>query len=126
MSDESPVLEVRVALTVDDYDKAFAFWHEALGLPVSHAFGEGDARGVVLDAGRATIEILSAAQAEVGRSGSKSGEACARRSGSPSKSPIRPAPPEGSRRPAPSGSRTSSKPHGATAMFAWKVPTGCS
>jgi lactoylglutathione lyase len=64
MSDNSPVFEVRVALTVDDYDKAFAFWHEALGLPVSHAFGEGDARGVVLDAGRATIEILSAGQAE--------------------------------------------------------------
>ena len=64
MSDESPVFEVRVALTVDDYDKAYAFWHEALGLPVSHAFGEGDARGVVFTAGRATIEILSAAQAE--------------------------------------------------------------
>jgi len=64
MSDESPVFELRLALTVEDYDKAFAFWHEALGLPVSHAFGDGDARGVVLDAGRATIEILSKAQAE--------------------------------------------------------------
>jgi catechol 2,3-dioxygenase-like lactoylglutathione lyase family enzyme len=64
MSDESPVFEVRVAITVEDYDKAFAFWHQALGLPVSHAFGEGDARGVVLDAGRATIEILSSAQAD--------------------------------------------------------------
>jgi hypothetical protein len=63
MSDESPVFELRLALTVEDYDRAFAFWHEALGLPVSHAFGEGDARGVVLNAGRATVEILSTAQA---------------------------------------------------------------
>lgn len=65
MPSESPVLELRLALTVDDYDKAVAFWHDALGLPVDHAFGEGDERGVVLDAGKATIEILSRRQAEL-------------------------------------------------------------
>jgi catechol 2,3-dioxygenase-like lactoylglutathione lyase family enzyme len=64
MSDQSPVFELRVALTVDDYDQAFAFWHEALGLPVSASWGEGDGRGAVLAAGRARIEILSTAQGE--------------------------------------------------------------
>jgi len=59
MSDEGPVFELRLALTVDDFDKAFAFWREALGLPVSHAWGKGDARGAVLTAGRATVELLA-------------------------------------------------------------------
>src|SRR4051812_13348914 len=64
MSDENPVFELRLALTVDDYEKAIAFWHDALGLPVSRAWGEGDGRGAVLAAGRATVEILSSAAAE--------------------------------------------------------------
>jgi len=52
ISDQGPVFELRVALTVDDFDNAFAFWDEALGLPVSHAWDEGDARGAVLMAGK--------------------------------------------------------------------------
>jgi predicted enzyme related to lactoylglutathione lyase len=73
MSEESPVSELRLALTVDDYDKAMAFWHQALGLPVSQSWGEGKARGAVLAAGKATIELLASDAAanadlvEVGR-----------------------------------------------------------
>lgn len=74
MSDQGPVFELRLALAVDDYDKAFAFWHEALGLPVSYSWGEGDGRGSVLMAGKATVELLAPAaaagadQAEIGQS----------------------------------------------------------
>lgn len=59
-----PILELRVALTVDDLDRALALWRDALGLHLSHAWGEGEARGAVLEASaRATIELLSLAEA---------------------------------------------------------------
>lgn len=60
MSIESPVRELRVALTVDDYEQALAFYRDALGLPVVDDWGNG----AVLDAGRATLEVLSPQAAE--------------------------------------------------------------
>lgn len=60
-----PVLELRVALTVDDLDRALAFWRDALGLHLSHAWGEGESRGAVLEASaKATIELLSRTESE--------------------------------------------------------------
>jgi lactoylglutathione lyase len=64
MSDSSPVLELRLAITVSDYAAALRFWRDALGLPMVREFGDGDARGGILDAGRATIEIVTQAQAD--------------------------------------------------------------
>jgi lactoylglutathione lyase len=69
----SPVRELRLVLTVDDFDAALHFYRDALGLPQEEAFESGEARGVVLAAGRATIELFNSAQAamiddlEVGR-----------------------------------------------------------
>jgi tRNA(Arg) A34 adenosine deaminase TadA/catechol 2,3-dioxygenase-like lactoylglutathione lyase family enzyme len=60
-----PVRELRTAVTVDEYDRVLAFYRDTLGLPVIEAWEDGDARGVILDAGRATLELLSAAQAEL-------------------------------------------------------------
>ena len=60
-----PVLELRTAVTVDEYDRVLAFYRDTLGLPVIEAWEDGDARGVILDAGRATLELLSEAQAEL-------------------------------------------------------------
>jgi lactoylglutathione lyase len=60
-----PVQELRTAVTVEDYDGVLAFYRDALGLPVIEAWEDGDARGVILDAGRATLELLSVAQAEL-------------------------------------------------------------
>lgn len=68
-----PVVELRVALTVDDLDAALSFYRDALGLPVLEAFTTGDASGAILAAGRGTIELINRAQAaliddvEVGR-----------------------------------------------------------
>ena len=60
-----PVHELRTALTVEDYESVLVFYRDALGLPVIEAWEEGDARGVILDAGRATLELLSEAQADL-------------------------------------------------------------
>jgi lactoylglutathione lyase len=62
---ESPVRELRLALTVDDYERALAFYRDVLGLPVLESWGEPEGSGAVLDAGRATLELLSVAQAEL-------------------------------------------------------------
>ena len=62
---ESPVRELRVALTVDNYEEAVAFYRDALGLPVVFSWDEPTGSGAVLDAGRATIELISTAQADL-------------------------------------------------------------
>lgn len=69
-----PVRQLRLVVEAEDYEAAVAFFRDALGLPEQAAFsGEGDARVVILDAGRATLEIANPAQkrmideVEVGR-----------------------------------------------------------
>ena len=56
---QSPVSELRVALTVSDYDAALAFYRDALGLPVILDWDEPTGRGSVLAAGRATLELIT-------------------------------------------------------------------
>jgi lactoylglutathione lyase len=58
------VTELRVALTVQDFDKALAFYRDALGLEQLADWSSASGRVVVLDAGRATLELLDHAQAE--------------------------------------------------------------
>jgi lactoylglutathione lyase len=65
MSSESPVRELRVALTVADYHQALRFYRDALGLPVVEEWDNEGGAGAVLDAGRATLEVLSTTQAEL-------------------------------------------------------------
>ena len=64
MSSNSPVRETRIALAVEDYETALRFWRDALGLPVVEQWDGPSGRGAVLAAGRATIEVLSAEQAD--------------------------------------------------------------
>lgn len=65
MPGESPVRELRVALTVADYQEALRFYRDALGLPVVEEWDDPEGAGAVLDAGRATLEVLSTSQAEL-------------------------------------------------------------
>jgi catechol 2,3-dioxygenase-like lactoylglutathione lyase family enzyme len=58
------VEELRVALTVDDFDAAVAFYRDGLGLTVAESWDRPDGRGAILSAGRATLELLSHDQAE--------------------------------------------------------------
>jgi predicted enzyme related to lactoylglutathione lyase len=59
----APVRQLRLVIQADDFEAAVAFYRDALGLTEEAAFeGEGDARVMILDAGRATLEIANPAQ----------------------------------------------------------------
>jgi predicted enzyme related to lactoylglutathione lyase len=70
---QPPVRGLRVAVTADDYDRALAFYRDALGLEERAAFSSEAGRVTILDAGRATLELLDRKHAafvdevEVGR-----------------------------------------------------------
>src|SRR5687767_12461026 len=57
------VTELRVALTVDDFDAALALYRDALGLHEVADWTSESGRVVVLSAGRATLELFDEAQA---------------------------------------------------------------
>jgi lactoylglutathione lyase len=66
------VRELRICVTAEDYDEALRFYRDVLGLPELAAFVE-QGRVTILDAGRATLELLDPEHAayvdevEVGR-----------------------------------------------------------
>jgi lactoylglutathione lyase len=72
---ESPVRELRLALTVEDYAEALRFYRDVFGLPVIEEWANPTGSGAILGAGRATLELLSTDQTdlvdevEVGRRG---------------------------------------------------------
>jgi catechol 2,3-dioxygenase-like lactoylglutathione lyase family enzyme len=55
----SDVEELRLVLTVSDFEAAVELYRDALGLAELADWSEGDAKIVVLDAGRATVEVGS-------------------------------------------------------------------
>jgi lactoylglutathione lyase len=59
------VNELRVTLTVPDFDAALTFYRDALGLEEIADWSSDDGRVVVLGAGRATLELFDEAQAEM-------------------------------------------------------------
>lgn len=58
------VTELRVALTVQDFGQALAFYRDTLGLEQIADWSSETGRVIVLEAGRATLELLDDAQAE--------------------------------------------------------------
>ena len=68
-----PIHELRVAVTAADHDAAVAFYRDVAGLPQIADWSSADGKVVVLDGGRATLELIDEAQAryidtiEVGR-----------------------------------------------------------
>jgi len=73
-SDPTRVFQLRLVVEADDFEGALTFYRDVLGLTEQAAFeGDGDARVVILDAGRATLELANPAQkrmidaVEVGR-----------------------------------------------------------
>jgi methylmalonyl-CoA/ethylmalonyl-CoA epimerase len=57
------VRQLRVALTVDDFDRAVAFYRDALGLDQLADWSSEDGRVIVLEAGQATVELFDEVQA---------------------------------------------------------------
>jgi methylmalonyl-CoA/ethylmalonyl-CoA epimerase len=61
----SSVTELRVALTVPDFDQAVAFYRDALGLEQVADWSSEEGKVVLLEGGKATLELLDEAQAEL-------------------------------------------------------------
>ena len=57
-------MNLRVVLTVPDFDEAVAFYRDALGLEQLADWSGEDGRVILLDAGRATLELFDERQAE--------------------------------------------------------------
>jgi lactoylglutathione lyase len=61
---DHPVRELRVCVTAQDYAEAVTFYRDVLGLPVREAYSSPDGRVTILEAGRATLELLDERHAE--------------------------------------------------------------
>jgi methylmalonyl-CoA/ethylmalonyl-CoA epimerase len=57
-------VNLRVVLTVADFDEAVAFYRDALGLEQLADWSGEDGRVILLDAGQATLELFDEQQAE--------------------------------------------------------------
>ena len=57
-------MEMRVVLTVPDFDAALAFYRDALGFEQLADWSGEDGRVILLEAGRATLELFDERQAE--------------------------------------------------------------
>ena len=119
------VTELRVALTVEDFDQAVAFYRDALGLEQIADWSSATGRVVVLEAGRATLELFDNAQAE-SVDEIEAGAGCPARSGSRCRSRTALSWRSGWSRPGPNGSRSLSSRRGAIATPGSRRRTGCS
>ena len=59
-----PILELRVALTVRDYERSIKFYCDGLGIEPAAVWNNGQGRSLVLEMGNATLELFDEAQAE--------------------------------------------------------------
>jgi predicted enzyme related to lactoylglutathione lyase len=58
------VKELRLVVTAPDYDEAVAFYRDVLGLAERESYSSEDGRVMILEAGRATLEIADPNQAD--------------------------------------------------------------
>src|SRR3954463_14122993 len=67
------VKELRIILTVDNLDEIITFYRDVAGLPVSKEWNDDGGHGIILEAGKASIELIDKKDAatidqiEVGR-----------------------------------------------------------
>jgi uncharacterized glyoxalase superfamily protein PhnB len=67
MSTSNPsdsILELRVAITTDDYARLTKFYCEGLGIEPAALWNNGEGHALILDMGHATLEIFDEAQAD--------------------------------------------------------------
>ncbi len=65
-STRSTVHQLRVVVEADDFEAALSMYRDVLGLEELAAFeGDGDARVVILEAGRATLELANPSQVDM-------------------------------------------------------------
>src|SRR5689334_18372756 len=56
--------ELRVAVTTNDYDRLVKFYCIGLGLEPAQIWNNGEGKALILDMGRATLEIFDEEQAK--------------------------------------------------------------
>ena len=62
---DQPIHELRVALTTSNYERLVKFYCDGLGMEPAAIWNNGDGHALILDMGKATLEIFDEAQAEV-------------------------------------------------------------
>jgi methylmalonyl-CoA/ethylmalonyl-CoA epimerase len=60
-----PVLELRVALTTSDYERLVKFYSEGLGIEPAAIWNNDGGRALILEMGKATLELFDETQAQV-------------------------------------------------------------
>ncbi len=60
-----PILELRVALTAESFERSLRFYTEGLGLQPDAIWENDGGNGIMLDLGRGTLELFDERQAEV-------------------------------------------------------------
>ena len=61
----SPILELRVAITTSDYERLVKFYSEGLGLEPAAIWNNDGGKALILEMGKATLELFDERQAEV-------------------------------------------------------------
>jgi methylmalonyl-CoA/ethylmalonyl-CoA epimerase len=61
----NPILELRVALTTHEYERLVKFYCEGLGIEPAALWNNDGGRALMLDTGKATLELFDEKQAEV-------------------------------------------------------------
>jgi catechol 2,3-dioxygenase-like lactoylglutathione lyase family enzyme len=64
MSPNLPVLELRVAMTTQDYERLVRFYCDGLGLEPAAIWNNEEGHALILDMGKATLELFDEAQAD--------------------------------------------------------------
>jgi len=59
-----PIHELRIALTTSDYERLVKFYCDGLGIEPAAIWNNGQGQALVLNMGKATLEIFDEAQAE--------------------------------------------------------------
>jgi lactoylglutathione lyase len=62
---DTPVIELRVALTTSDYERLVKFYCDGLGLDPAAIWNNDGGKALILDMGKATLELFDERQAEV-------------------------------------------------------------
>lgn len=61
----SPILQLRVALTTDEYDRLVQFYCDGLGLEPTELWTTENSRAMLLNLGSGTLELFDEGQAEM-------------------------------------------------------------
>jgi len=61
----NPILELRVALTTSDYERLVNFYSKGLGIEPAAIWNNDGGKALILNMGKATLELFDERQAEV-------------------------------------------------------------